>query len=69
MTAVHRAGSTSMVTCLMPSLTAVFAAIAYDHALLCAIFFFVTVFVCGLLYRIMSLNAPRALPLGLARLL
>ena len=33
-----------------------------------AFLFFVTVFVYGLLYRVMSLNAPK-LPLGLARLL
>ena len=39
MTAVQRAGSPSVVTWFMPSLTAVFAAIAYDNALLGAIFF------------------------------
>jgi UDP-N-acetylmuramyl pentapeptide phosphotransferase/UDP-N-acetylglucosamine-1-phosphate transferase len=59
---------TSVVTWAMPTLTAVLAAIAYDNTLLCAVFFFVTVFVYGLLYRVMSLNGP-TLPLGLARLL
>jgi UDP-N-acetylmuramyl pentapeptide phosphotransferase/UDP-N-acetylglucosamine-1-phosphate transferase len=59
---------TSVVTWSMPALTAVFAAIAYDNVLLCAVFFFVTVLVYGLVYRVMSLNAP-ALPLSLARLL
>ena len=49
-------------------LTAVLAVIAYDSALLSAAFFFVTVFIYGQLYRVMSLNAP-CLPLGLARLL
>ena len=33
-----------------------------------AFFFFLTVFIYGLLYRVMSLNAAH-LPLGLARLL
>ncbi len=52
----------------MPLMTAIFAAIAYDSVVGCAFFFFVTVFIYGQLYRIMSLNAPN-LPLGLARLL
>lgn len=60
--------ATSLVTWLLPLLTAVFAAIAYDSVIACAAFFFVTVFIYSQLYRIMSLNAPN-LPLGLARLL
>ncbi len=60
--------ATSLVTWLLPLLTAVFAAIAYDSVVGCAFFFFVTVFIYGQVYRIMSLNAPN-LPLGLARLL
>jgi UDP-N-acetylmuramyl pentapeptide phosphotransferase/UDP-N-acetylglucosamine-1-phosphate transferase len=60
--------ATSLVTWVLPLLTAVFAAIAYDNVLACAFFFFVTVFIYGQLYRVMSLNAPN-LPLGLARLL
>jgi UDP-N-acetylmuramyl pentapeptide phosphotransferase/UDP-N-acetylglucosamine-1-phosphate transferase len=66
---VHlRNPATSLVTWALPLLTAVFAAIAYDSVLACAFFFFVTVFLYGLVYRVMSLNAPN-LPLGLARLL
>ena len=66
---VHlRNPATSLVTWLLPLLTAVFAAIAYDSVLGCAFFFFLTVFIYGQLYRVMSLNAPN-LPLGLARLL
>lgn len=60
--------ATSLVTWLLPLLTAVFAAIAYDSVVGCAFFFFLTVFIYGQIYRIMSLNAPN-LPLGLARLL
>ena len=60
--------ATSLVTWVLPLLTAVFAAIAYDSAAASAFFFFVTVFIYGQLYRVMSLNAPK-LPLGLARLL
>ena len=41
---------------------------SYDSVLACAFFFFLTVFIYGQLYRVMSLNAPN-LPLGLARLL
>jgi hypothetical protein len=52
----------------LPLLTGVFAAIAYDSVLASAFFFFLTVFIYGQLYRVMSLNAPN-LPLGLARLL
>ncbi len=60
--------ATSVVTWPLPLLTAVFAATAWESALASAFFFFVTVFIYGQLYRVMSLNAPR-LPLGLARLL
>ena len=60
--------ATSVVTWPLPLLTGVFAAIAYDSALASAFFFFVTVFIYGQLYRVMSLNASN-LPLGLARLL
>lgn len=60
--------ATSVVTWALPALTTAFAMLSYDSAALSAFFFFVTVFLYGLLYRVMSLNAPR-LPLGLARLL
>jgi UDP-N-acetylmuramyl pentapeptide phosphotransferase/UDP-N-acetylglucosamine-1-phosphate transferase len=60
--------ATSLVTWLLPLLTAVLAGIGYDSVLVCAFFFFLTVFIYGQLYRVMSLNAPN-LPLGLARLL
>ena len=42
--------------------------IGYDSVTLCAVFFFATVWLYMLFYRVMSLNPPR-LPLGLARLL
>ena len=60
--------ATSVVTWTLPLLTAIFAAVAYPSVLASAFFFFVTVFLYALLYRVMSLNAPH-LPLGLARLL
>ena len=60
--------ATSLVTWLLPLLTAIFAGIAYESVVGCAFFFFVTVFIYGQVYRIMSLNAPY-LPLRLARLL
>lgn len=60
--------ATSVVTWAMPLLCGIFAGIAWDSALASAFFFFVTVFLYGQLYRVMSLNAPN-LPLGLARLL
>lgn len=60
--------ATSVVTWLLPLLTAGFAAAAYESAPASAFFFFVTVFLYGFLYRVMSLNA-RKMPLGLARLL
>ncbi len=66
---VHlRNPATSVVTWVLPLLTAGFAAIGYDSALACAFFFFVTVFIYGQIYRVMSLNAS-LLPLALARLL
>lgn len=60
--------ATSIVTWLLPLLTTAFVVMSYDKPLLSAMFFFVTVWVYGVLYRAMSLNASR-LPLGLARLL
>jgi UDP-N-acetylmuramyl pentapeptide phosphotransferase/UDP-N-acetylglucosamine-1-phosphate transferase len=63
-----RNSATSVVTWILPALTAVFAVLAYDSAALSAAFFFLTVYIYGQLYRVVSLNAPR-LPLGLARLL
>ena len=60
--------ATSVVTWPLPLLTAGFAMLAWESALASAFFFFVTVFIYGQLYRVMSLNAPR-LPLGLTRLL
>lgn len=61
--------ATSVVTWVMPLFTAVLAAVAYDSIWLSAGGFFLTAFLYGQLYRIMSLNPPRRLPLGLARLL
>lgn len=60
--------ATSVVTWLLPMLTAVFAGLAWDSAIGSAFLFFVTVYIYGQIYRVMSLNAPN-LPLGLARLL
>lgn len=60
--------ATSVVTWIMPLLTSVFVMISYDNVGLSAALFFVTVFIYGQLYRVMSLNAPY-LPLSLARLL
>ena len=66
---VHlRNPATSVVTWPLPLLTGIFAALAHASVLGSAFFFFLTVFIYRLLYRVMSLNAPR-LPLGLARLL
>ena len=66
---VHlRNPATSVVTWPLPILAGILAAIAYASVLGSAFFFFLTVFIYGLLYRVMSLNAPH-LPLGLARLL
>ncbi len=58
--------ATSVAVWLLPLLTTAFAALSYDSALLSAMFFFVTVVIYGLVYRVMSLNAPR-LPQALAR--
>lgn len=60
--------ATSVVTWLLPILTAVFAGFSWDSAVGSAFLFLVTVVIYGQLYRVMSLNAPN-LPLGLARLL
>ncbi|MFO1105673.1 MAG: glycosyltransferase [Amaricoccus sp.] len=60
--------ATSMVTWILPVLTTILVAISYDNAVLSALFFFLTAFLYGQIYRVMSLNAPN-LPLGLARLL
>lgn len=67
---VHlRNPATSVVTWAMPLFTAALVTIAYDSVWLSAAGFFLTVYVYVQLYRIMSLNPPRRLPLGLARLL
>lgn len=60
--------ATAVVTWALPLITGVLAAIAHDSAFLSAMFFFATVAIYGLFYRVMSLNAPR-LPAALARLL
>lgn len=60
--------ATAVVTWVMPAITAAFSAIAWQSPLLSAALFFATVAIYGLLYRVMSLNAPR-LPSALARLL
>lgn len=61
--------ATSVVTWAMPLFTAALVVVAYDSVWLSAGGFFLTVYVYGQIYRIMSLNPPRRLPLGLARLL
>lgn len=66
--ATLRNPATSMVTWILPVLTTVFVAFSYGNAVLSALFFFLTAFLYGQIYRVMSLNAPN-LPLGLARLL
>jgi hypothetical protein len=66
--ALLRNPATSVVTWALPALTTLFAILAHSSAALSAFFFFITVAIYGLIYRVMSLNAPR-LPLGLARLL
>jgi UDP-N-acetylmuramyl pentapeptide phosphotransferase/UDP-N-acetylglucosamine-1-phosphate transferase len=60
--------ATAVVTWVLPLITTGFVAISYDSVLLSAAFFFATVAIYGLIYRVMSLNAPR-LPAALARLL
>ena len=68
-TARHlRNPATSLVTWLLPLLTAGFAALAYDTAAGSAFLFFVTAVLYGFLYRLMSLNGPR-LPAAITRLL
>ena len=47
----------------MPVLTAVFVAVGYDKALLNGVLFFLTAFIYGELYRVVSLTAPN-LPIG-----
>jgi len=59
---------TAAVTWVLPLITTGLVAISYDSALLSAVFFFATAAIYGLIYRVMSLNAPR-LPAPLARLL
>ena len=59
--------ATSVVTWPLPLLTGVFAASPTRACSASAFFFFLTVFIYGLIYRVMSLNAPK-MPLGLARL-
>jgi len=57
---VHlRNPATAVVTWAMPLITAGFVVLSYDSTVLSAIFFFVTAGIYGLVYRIMSLNAPR----------
>jgi UDP-N-acetylmuramyl pentapeptide phosphotransferase/UDP-N-acetylglucosamine-1-phosphate transferase len=58
---------TAMLTWSMPLATTGFVTLAYDSVALSASFFFLTVFVYGQLYRVMSLNGA-LVPLGLARL-
>ncbi len=60
--------ATSLVTWTLPILTTLFVMVSYQSAALSAAFFFLTAFIYGQLYRVMSLNAPN-LPLRLARLL
>jgi UDP-N-acetylmuramyl pentapeptide phosphotransferase/UDP-N-acetylglucosamine-1-phosphate transferase len=60
--------ATSLVTWTLPVLTTLFVMISYRNAALSAAFFFLTAYIYGQLYRVMSLNAPN-LPLRLARLL
>jgi len=60
--------ATAVVTWTLPLVTTAMVMLSYDSALLSAVFFFATVWLYGLFYRVMSLNAPQ-LPMGLARLL
>jgi UDP-N-acetylmuramyl pentapeptide phosphotransferase/UDP-N-acetylglucosamine-1-phosphate transferase len=60
--------ATSIVTWVLPALTAIFAGLSYDTGWLSAALFFVTVYLYSQIYRIMSLNGPR-LPYRLTRLL
>lgn len=60
--------ATAVVTWTLPLITTAFVMIGYDSVVLCAAFFFATVWIYALVYRVMSLNSPW-LPVGLARLL
>lgn len=60
--------ATSLVTWTLPVLTTLFVMASYQNGALSATFFFLTAYVYGQLYRVMSLNTPN-LPLRLARLL
>jgi UDP-N-acetylmuramyl pentapeptide phosphotransferase/UDP-N-acetylglucosamine-1-phosphate transferase len=60
--------ATAVVTWSLPLATTAFVMIGYDSVFLCALFFFATVWLYALFYRVMSLNPPR-LPTALARLL
>jgi UDP-N-acetylmuramyl pentapeptide phosphotransferase/UDP-N-acetylglucosamine-1-phosphate transferase len=55
----YRNPATSIVTWVLPALSAIFAGLSWDVAWLNAAFFFLTVLVYSQFYRIMSLNAPR----------
>lgn len=61
--------ATAVVTWTLPIVTTAFVMISYDNAFLSALFFFFTFWLYALFYRVMSLNPPRIMPLGLARLL
>ena len=61
---VHlRNPATAVVTWSLPLITTAFVMIGYDSVILCAAFFFATVWIYALFYRVMSLNSPW-LPLG-----
>lgn len=60
--------ATSLVTWSLPILTTLMVMVSYGNAALSAAFFFLTAYIYGQVYRVMSLNSP-SLPLGLARLL
>jgi UDP-N-acetylmuramyl pentapeptide phosphotransferase/UDP-N-acetylglucosamine-1-phosphate transferase len=59
--------ATAVMSWPLPLLTSLFVALSYDNVWLNALFFFLTVFIYGELYRLMSLN-PSLLPLGRVRL-
>ncbi len=60
--------ATAVITWTLPLVTTALVMLAYDSVILSALGFFLTVWLYGLFYRVMSLNPPR-LPLGLARVL
>ncbi|WP_181164473.1 MraY family glycosyltransferase [Amaricoccus solimangrovi] len=60
--------ATSLVTWTLPVLTTLLVMASYRNPALSAAFFFLTAYIYGQLYRVMSLNAAH-LPLRLARLL